>query len=119
MELLLQSEVSLKDKCSEGISGEDLLESLPPPKREAAQLVVRALEESQKIKEESKPEESKENIEIKEDVKGENIEEDSCQTTESPSSMVIEEIETGSENSSGRKVIRYYYYFISMNTLFL
>ncbi|CAG5097728.1 Oidioi.mRNA.OKI2018_I69.XSR.g15205.t1.cds [Oikopleura dioica] len=101
MELLLQSEVSLKDKCSEGISGEDLLELLPPPKRETAQLVIKAIEESRKIKEESKPEESKENIEIKEDAKDVNIEDDSCQTTESPSSMAIEEIETASENSSG------------------
>ena len=118
MELLLQSEVSLKDKCSEGISGEDLLELLPPPKRETAQLVIKAIEESRKIKEESKPEESKENIEIKEDAKDVNIEVDSCQTTESPSSMAIEEIETASENSSGRKVIRYYF-CLRPNTSFI
>ena len=108
MEILLQSKVSLTDKCSEGISGMDLLESLVERKRQVAQLVISNYENLEKIKQESRAEESKENVEIKEDEINDDTKmekRDSFKTTESPNSMAVEEIETESENGSGRNAI--------------
>lgn len=111
MEVLLQSKVSLTDRCSEGISGMDLLESLVERKRQIARLVISNYENAEKIKEESRAEESKENVEIKEEDDETRMEKrDSFKATESPSSMAVEEIETESDNGSGRNAIKFLLY---------
>lgn len=111
MEVLLQSKVSLTDRCSEGISGMDLLESLVERKRQIARLVISNYENTEKIKEESRAEESKENVEIKEEDDETRMEKrDSFKATESPSSMAVEEIETESDNGSGRNAIKFLFY---------
>ncbi|CBY13927.1 unnamed protein product [Oikopleura dioica] len=102
MEVLLQAKVSRTDRCSEGISGMDLLESLVESKRQVARRVIINNENLENIKEKSRAEESKENVEIKEEDDETKMEKsDSFKTTESPSSIAVEEIETESENGSG------------------
>lgn len=111
MEVLLQAKVSLTDRCSEGISGMDLLESLVESKRQVARRVIINNENLENIKEKSRAEESKENVEIKEKDDETKMEKsDSFKTTESPSSIAVEEIETESENGSGRNAIKSPFY---------